>query len=198
MAVDVKAIAKLRSVTGAGMMDAKAALEEAKGDMDKAIEVLRTRGHAKADKKAGRATTAGLVDAYVHMGRVGALVVVNCETDFVAKTDEFKTFVRDIAMQVTAAHPRYAEPDNIPQDVIEKEKKIYADEVKDKPAEVAEKIIEGKLAKFYEQVCLFKQPFIKDDSKTIEEYLKETIAKLGENIVIAGFSRRELGANHDE
>ncbi len=195
MDVTAKDIKKLRDVTGVGMMDAKKALVEAKGDQDKAMEVLRKKGQAKAEKRAERTAEAGIVDAYVHMGRVGAIVEVNCETDFVARTDDFKQFVRDIAMQVTASNPQYLKPEDIPADVIEKEKGVYEEELKGKPQNVRDQVIEGKLAKFYEQVCLYNQPFIKDPEKTIEQHQTELIAKIGENIVVSQFSRMELGVH---
>lgn len=198
MAIDVKTVAKLRAMTGAGMMDAKAALEAASGDLDKAVDHLRQAGRARADKKAGRTAAAGLIDAYVHMGRVGAIVEVNCETDFVARTDEFKQFTRDIAMQVAASHPEYVSRANVPQPVIDNEKKVYKTQEKGKPADVLDKIIAGKLDKFYSQVCLLEQPFIKDEDKTIEDYLKEIVGKLGENVVIADFARLELGGSDGE
>ncbi|MEX0934577.1 MAG: translation elongation factor Ts [Candidatus Saccharimonadales bacterium] len=193
MAITPADIKKLRDKTGAGMMDAKAALEEAKGDEAKAIDVLRKKGQSKAAKRADRSADAGLVEAYIHMGRVGSMVEVNCETDFVAKTDEFKAFVKDVAMQIAAANPEYLTSDDIPKAVVDKEKDIYTSELKDKPEEVQEKIVTGKLEKFYEQVCLYNQLFIKDSEKTIAEYQTELIAKMGENIKIKRFARMELG-----
>lgn len=183
-------------MTGAGMMDAKNALEEAKGDLDKAVEIMRLKGIAKADKKADRTASAGLVEAYVHGDKIGVLVEVNCETDFVARTDEFKSFARDIAMHVAATNPLYLDKDSVDQDALAKEKSTVEKEVaaSGKPKEFEDKMIEGKLSKWYEQVCLLNQPFIKDDSKTIEQLTKELIGKLGENIVIKRFSRIELGA----
>lgn len=192
MSITPADIKKLRDETGVGMMDAKKALEEAGGDREKAIEVLRKKGQAKAAKRADRTADAGLVEAYVHMRRVGAMVVVNCETDFVARTDDFKDFAHDVAMHVAAAAPQYLKPEDVPSDVVDKEKEIYADDIKGKPPEIAEKILNGKLDKFYEQSCLLNQPFIKDNDKTIADYQTELIAKLGENIVIADFKRMEL------
>lgn len=182
-------------MTGVGIMDAKKALEAAKGNLDKAVEHLRKKGQAKAASKADRETKAGLVEGYVHMNRVGSLVEVSCETDFVAKTDDFKSFVHELAMQVAAAHPRYLAPDEIPAKVLAKEKEIYTAELaKDnKPPQVVTKIVEGKLQKYYQEVCLLKQPCIKDPEQTVEEALQALIAKLGENIVIARFTRMELG-----
>ncbi len=193
MAITPADIKKLRDKTGAGMMDAKGALEEAKGDEAKAIEVLRKKGQAKAEKRAERSADAGLVEAYIHMGRVGSIVEVNCETDFVAKTDEFQAFAKDVAMHVAASNPQYLNSDDIPKEVIDKEKDIYSSELEDKPKDVAEKIIAGKLDKFYEQVCLYNQPFIKDTDKTIADYQTELIAKMGENIKISRFARMGLG-----
>jgi len=192
MAITPAEIKKLRDETGVGMMDAKKALEEAGGDRDKAIELLRKKGQSKAAKRAERTADAGLVEAYVHMGRVGAMVVVNCETDFVARTDDFKDFAHDVAMHVAAAAPQYLKPEDVPAEVVDKEKEFYADDIKGKPPEIAEKILNGKLEKFYEQSCLLNQPFIKDNDKTIIDYQTELIAKLGENIVIADFKRMEL------
>lgn len=195
MAISTQDIKKLRDATGVGMMDAKKALEEAGGDQEKALEVLRKKGQAKAEKRSERSANAGLVEAYVHMNRVGAMVEVNCETDFVARTDDFQQFIKDIAMHVAASNPRYLKPDNIPEAEIDKEKAIYEEELKDKPENVRDQIIEGKLNKFYEQVCLYHQPFIKDPEKTIDAYQTELIAKLGENIVISQFKRMELGVH---
>lgn len=193
MAISTTEIKKLRDETGVGMMDAKSALEEAGGDHDKALEVLRKKGHAKAEKRAERTTESGLIEGYVHMSRVGALVEVRCETDFVARTDDFKTFAHDVAMHVAASSPQYLSPEDVPEDVAKKEKDSYAEEIKDKPKDVQEKIVSGKMEKFYQEVCLYKQPFIKDPDKDIEAYQAEQVVKLGENIVIAKFNRMELG-----
>ena len=191
----IEDIKKLRAATGAGMMDAKAALQEAKGDYDKALEVLRVKGLAKAAKKADRATENGVVESYVHGGQIGVLVEVACETDFVARTDDFKTFTHDLAMHIAAADPQYLDEDSVPEDAIEKEKAVIKKEVAEsgKPAEHAEKIIEGKLKKYYQEVCLMDQPFVKDPSTTIEELRKALVAKLGENIVVRRFVRMSLG-----
>ena len=192
---DLEAIKRLRELTGAGMMDAKRALEEAGGSVEQAVDVLRKAGVAKAAKKAERTASQGLIEAYVHGGRIGVVVEVNCETDFVARTDDFKQLVRDIAMQIAAAHPQYISPDEVPEDVIEKEKEIYSAELTGKPDVVAAKILSGKLDKFYGEVCLLKQPFIKDPSVSIEQLVTGSIAKLGENIVIRRMSRLELGTD---
>ena len=193
--MNIDDIKKLRESTGAGMMDAKSALEEAKGDFDKAVVVLRKKGLAKAAKKAERTAAVGVVESYVHSDKIGVLVEVNCETDFVARTDDFKLFTKDIAMHIAAANPTYLLPSDISQNDLDKEKEIFADELKarGKPAEHAEKIIEGKLAKWYEDVCLMNQPFIKDPSQTIEQLRQALVGKLGENIIIRRFSRIEVG-----
>lgn len=196
MSVSIEDIKKLRDMTGAGMMDAKKALEEANGDIDKAVEIMRLKGIAKAGKKSDRAASNGVIQSYVHSEKIGVLVEINCETDFVARTDEFKTFARDVAMHIAAANPSYVSVDSIDPSELKKEKSTVEKEVaaSGKPAEFATKMVEGKMAKWYEQVCLLNQPFIKDDSKTIDQLTKELIGKLGENIVIARFSRLELGA----
>jgi elongation factor Ts len=185
---------KLRDSTGAGMMDAKNALVEAGGDMEKAREILRQKGIASAAKRAEREARNGGIEAYVHGGKIGVLVEVNCETDFVARTDDFKAFARDIAMHIAAMNPEYVRPEDIAEDVIEKEKEIYRGEVdSSKPAEIIEKIVTGKLEKYFETVCLVNQPFVKDPDKTIDELTKELIGKVGENIVIRRMQRMELG-----
>lgn len=196
MSISIDDIKKLRDMTGAGMMDAKGALEEAKGDMDKAVEIMRLKGIAKADKKSDRAASNGVIESYVHSEKIGVLVEINCETDFVARTDEFKSFARDVAMHIAAANPIFVDVNGIDPAALKKEKSTVEKEVavSGKPAEFAEKMVEGKMGKWYEQVCLLNQPFIKDDSKTIEQLTKELIGKLGENIVIKRFSRLELGA----
>lgn len=193
MAIEIEDIKKLRDSTGAGMMKAKEALVATNGDFDAAVEHLRKSGAASAAKKADREAREGLIEGYVHSGRIGVLVEINCETDFVARTDDFKAFARDIAMHVAAANPQYLNPEAVPAEIIEAEKRVYEEETKGKPAEIAAKIIDGKLAKFYDQVCLTKQAFIKDPDKSIEGLTTELVAKLGENIVIRRFTRLELG-----
>jgi elongation factor Ts len=193
MAIAVEDIKKLRDQTGAGMMKAKEALEHSGGDFDAAVKYLREKGEATAAKKSDREARAGVIEGYVHGGRIGVLVEVNCETDFVARTDDFKEFVRDIAMHIAATNPEYLNPEAVPADVIESEKSIYRKEVEGKPAEILEKIVDGKLAKFYEQVCLVNQPFVKDPDTTIGKLTTDLVAKLGENIVIRRFERMELG-----
>jgi elongation factor Ts len=194
VAISVEDIKKLRDQTGAGMMKAKEALEAAGGDYDKAVQWLREKGEATAAKKADREARAGLIEAYVHSGRIGVLVEVNCETDFVARTEDFKAFARDIAMHVAAANPEYLNPESVPAEVVEREKAIYRKEVEGKPTEIMDKIVEGKLAKYYEQVCLVNQPFVKDPDITVAKLTTDLVAKLGENIVIRRYERMELGA----
>ncbi|MGI9952010.1 translation elongation factor Ts [Moorellaceae bacterium AZ2] len=192
-AADVK---ELRSRTGAGMMDCKRALEETGGDMEKAVEYLRMKGLAAAAKKAGRATREGVVDAYIHGGgRIGVLIEVNCETDFVARTEEFRELVHDLAMQVAAARPQYVRREDVPQEVVEKEKSILRAQAlnEGKPEKVIDKIVEGRLEKFYQEACLLEQPFIKDMERTVKDLVAEKIAKLGENIEVRRFVRFELG-----
>jgi elongation factor Ts len=181
------AVKELREQTGAGMMDCKKALTEAEGSIDRARDILR--GLAMASKKTGREASEGLISSYIHMNKIGVLVEVNCETDFVAKTDEFKTFVKDIAMHIAAAHP------DIPQEFIEKEKNIYAAQITNKPANIIDKIVQGKLEKFYEETCLLDQIFVKDpeQKKKIKDLLVENIAQLGENIIMKRFVRFQLG-----
>ncbi|RKO66307.1 translation elongation factor Ts [Desulfofundulus salinus] len=189
-------VKELRERTGAGMMDCKKALMETNGDMEKAVDFLREKGLAAAAKKAGRIAAEGVVDAYIHGGgRIGVLVEVNCETDFVAKTDEFRLFVRDIAMQVAAARPEYVRREDVPEHVIAREKEVLAAQAvnEGKPEKVIEKIVQGRLDKFFKEVCLLEQPFIKNPDITVQELLNEKIAKIGENIVIRRFTRYELG-----
>jgi elongation factor Ts len=195
LAISVDDIKKLREATGSGMMKAKEALEASGGNYDKAVVWLREKGEATAAKKADREARAGLIDSYVHSGRIGVLVEVNCETDFVARTEDFKGFVRDIAMHVAAANPEYLKPEDVPAEVVEREKAIYRKEVEGKPAEITRKIVEGKLAKFYEQVCLLNQPFVKDPDVTVGKLTTQLVTKLGENIVVRRFARMELGVN---
>jgi elongation factor Ts len=197
MAVISAALVKeLRDATGAGMMECKAALTEANGNIEEAITILRKRGLAQASKKAGRSTNEGLIGSYIHMGgRIGVLVEVNCESDFVARTDDFQNLAREIAMHVAAASPQYVKRDDVPAEILEREKAIYRAQMEgqNKPAAVIEKIIEGKLGSFYEQVCLIDQPSIRDPKVTIGQAVQAAIAKLGENISIARFVRYKLG-----
>ncbi len=195
MSITASAIKELREQTGVGMMECKKALTEAAGDMDKALEVLRKKGLAMAAKKASRDASEGLVGSYIHMGKIGVLVEVNCETDFVAKTDDYQTLVKDIAMHIAAANPQYVKREEIPAEVIEKEKAIYASQVQNKPPEITEKIVTGKLEKFYSDSCLMDQLFVKDpDGKMhVRDLIVEKVAKLGENILIKRFARFQLG-----
>jgi len=189
-------LTKLRELTGAGMMDCKNALVEAGGDLKVAQDVIRKRGLDIAKKKSTREAREGQIVSYIHAGgKLGVLLEINCETDFVAKNETFQSFIRDIAMQIAAAHPLYVSPENIPVADLEKEKSIFLEQVKDKPEQVRNKIIEGKLVKRYEDICLLNQKFIKDDSRTVQDLLNEFIAKIGENIIIRRFVRFEVGGN---
>ncbi len=196
MSQPAELVKSLRQRTGAGMMDCKTALEQAAGDIDKAIEILRAKGIAKAEKKAERPTSAGVVDAYIHPGeRLGVLIEVDVETDFVAKNQEFRRFVRDLALQIAAADPVAIDRDGVPAEMLEREKRIYEEQVAQsgKPANVIAKIVEGKLEKFYTDVCLLEQPFVKNPEISVGQYLKEQIAKFGENIRIRRFVRFKVG-----
>ena len=196
MEISATAVKDLREKTGAGMMDCKKALVETAGDFEKAVDYLRKKGIASAAKKAGRATKEGLVTSYIHgEGRVGVLLEVNCETDFVARTEQFRGFVRDVSMHIAAANPQWVTPDEVPADIIAKEKEIAVAQMQasGKPAAVLEKIAEGKIKKFYEDNCLMQQVFVKDPNKTIEQLLKEMIATLGENMSVRRFARFVLG-----
>ena len=188
-------IKDLREKTGAGMMDCKKALTESEGDPEKAIDFLRQRGLASASKKAGRTASEGLIESYIHMGKIGTMVEVNCETDFVARTDDFKELAKDVAMHVAAASPLYLSREDVPQEIIEREKDIYRAQIEGKPPHVIEKIIEGKLEKFYADTCLLDQIFIKDTDqrKSIKNLIDDNIARLGENIVVRRFVRFQLG-----
>jgi elongation factor Ts len=193
-AIDPKVVKQLREKTNAGMMDCKRALEEAGGDLAKAETILRTKGIASASKKATRATKEGIVASYIHLqGKVGVLVEVNCETDFVAKNENFRVFVKDITLHIAAAHPLYVSREDVPGKLIEAEREIYKAQVKGKPANVTEKIVDGKLDKFYSTVCLLEQGFIKNPDVTIKDLLSSKIAELGENIVIRRFTRYLVG-----
>lgn len=195
MAITAKQIAELRERTGSGMMDCKNALVEADGDAEKAIEVLRKKGMAKAAKKADREAREGIIESYIHSnGKIGVLVEVLSETDFVAKNDEFKTFAHDVALHIAAMNPKYLKPEDANADEVAKEKAIYLEEVKasGKPANIAEKIVEGKIKKFTDDGALLCQPFVKDPSKTIQELLNEKIAKIGEKLEIKRFIRFEI------
>jgi elongation factor Ts len=194
--VSAALVRDLRERTGAGMMDCKKALTEVAGDLDKAIVYLRERGLAAAAKRAGRTAADGLVDAYIHAGgKIGVLIEVNCETDFVGRTDDFRTLVRELAMQVAAANPRYVRREDVPAEVIEQERAIYAAQAASsgKPAAVIEKMVNGKVEKFFTEVCLLEQPFIKDPDKQVGQLVSDAVAKMGENIVVRRFARFQLG-----
>lgn len=191
---DNNLIKDLREQTGAGIMDVKEALEEAGNDKEKAIEILRKKGLAKQAKKADRTANEGLVESYIHAGgRIGVLLEVNCETDFVARTDDFKNLVKEIALHIAASNPLYISKEDVPAEVIEKEKEIYKEQFAAKPDDVIEKMLEGKVAKYYEEVCLLEQPFVRDGEKTIGGLLGEATGKMGENIQIRRFARFMLG-----
>lgn len=193
--IDAKTVNELRTRTGAGLMDCKKALVETNGDMDAAAEILRKKGVATRDKKAGRAASQGTVASYIHMGgKIGVLVEINCESDFVAKNELFQSFARDIAMHIAAAAPRFLKRDEVPAEEVAKEAEIVKAQCEGKPAQAIEKIVAGKLEKFYSEVCLLDQAFVKDDKKTINDLITEQITKTGENIIISRFSRFQIGA----
>ncbi len=196
MQITAKIVSELRKSTGAGMMDCKNALKEVDGDMEKAVEFLRKKGLSAASKKAGRIATEGLVESYIHSnGRIGVLLEVNAETDFVARNDDFKAFARDISMHIAASKPTYVGRDEVPADVVAKEKDFLASQAREegKPEKIIEKMIVGRLDKFYKDICLLEQPFVKDTDKTVEQMLNELVAHIGEKIVIRRFARYELG-----
>jgi elongation factor Ts len=196
MSIDAATVKKLRDACGAGMMDCKMALTEAEGDMDEALKILRKKGMATADKKSSRAVNEGMVDYYIHPGaKVGVLIEVNCETDFVARNDEFKAFVHDVAMHIAAASPLWVSREDIPVDTVAAEMEIYSAQAKSsgKPENVVAKIAEGKLNKWYTEVVLLEQPFVKDPDKTIESLRREIVAKIGENVEIRRFARFRVG-----
>ncbi len=194
--ISANLVKELRERTGAGMMDCKKALTETDGNTEKAIEYLREKGLSAAAKKAGRIATEGLIETYIHGGgRIGVLLELNCETDFVAKTDDFRDLAKDIAMHIAAAKPEFLKPDEVPKDVIEKEKNILKAQAlnEGKPEKIVEKMVEGRISKYFKDVCLLEQPFVKDPDKTISQLITEKIAKIGENISIRRFVRYELG-----
>jgi elongation factor Ts len=195
VAATVEMIKELRELTGAGVLDCKEALEATGGDMERAQQLLVERGVARAARRAEREAKEGLIEAYLHMGKAGALLELNCETDFVARTDEFKTLAHDLAMQIVGARAQYLSPDDVPAEIVEEEKRRYRAEVAalNKPPHVVEQIVENKLQKFYQDVCLLLQPFIKDEAKTVQDLINEAIATTGENIVLRRFARMELG-----
>lgn len=195
MAVDIAEIKRLRELTGVGMTDAKKALDETNGDFDKALEAMRKKGLTKAEKKGEREAREGLVEAYVHSGRIGVLVEVNCETDFVTRTDDFKALAHDIAMHIAASAPEFVSADEVPAEERERVAAEFTEKVKNegKPENMVPQIVEGMLKKHFAEKCLLEQPFIKNPDQTVGNYVKEHIAKLGENIVIRRFSRLALG-----
>ena len=194
MEITAAMVKKLRDATGAGMMECKAALTEANGDLEAATTLLRKRGLAQAAKKAGRSTSEGLVGHYIHMGgKIGVLVEVNCESDFVARTDKFQALTKEIAMHIAAASPTYVRREDVPADVVAREKDIYRDQAKDKPAQVVDKIVEGKLNSYYQQFCLLEQASVRDPNVTIAQLVQDAIRLLGENITVTRFVRIKVG-----
>ncbi|HDJ23287.1 MAG TPA: translation elongation factor Ts [Candidatus Aminicenantes bacterium] len=196
MEIKAEQVKQLRDMTGIGMMECKRALQEAGGDLEKAITILRKKGYARAKDKMDRETSEGLIGSYIHTnGKIGVLVELNCETDFVARNEEFQTLVKNIAMHIAATNPKYIAPEDIEDEVLEQEKEIIRAQFKDsnKPPQVIEKIVEGKLKKFYEEICLLEQAYIRDDKMTIAELIASHIAKFGENIQIKRFARFEIG-----
>jgi elongation factor Ts len=194
MEINAALVKKLRDMTGAGMMECKAALTEANGDLEAAVTLLRKRGLAQAAKKAGRSTSEGLIGHYIHMGgKIGVLVEINCESDFVARTDKFQELAREIAMHIAAANPLYVRREEVPADVVAREKDIYRDQVKDKPAQVIDKIVEGKLNSYYQQFCLLEQASVRDPNTTIAQLVQDAIRLLGENITVTRFVRMKVG-----
>lgn len=194
--MDNSLIKELREQTGAGMMEIKAALQEAGGDKAKAVEILRKKGALKMQKKADRVAKEGIVESYIHPGsRVGVLVEINCETDFVARTEDFRQLAKDIALHIAASNPLYVDIASVPTEVLEKEKEIYKEQpaLKGKPAEMVEKILEGKLAKYFEEVCLMEQPYAKNPDLKVKTLLAEAVAKIGENVQVKRFARFVLG-----
>ncbi len=196
MAITAEMVKELRQSTGAGILDCRKALEACDGDMEKAMRSLREKGLAAAEKRAGRAANQGVIGSYIHTGsRVAGLVEVNCETDFVARTAEFQEMAHDLAMQVVAARPRWVQPENVPADVLESEKDIYRKQVlaEGKPENIADRIVTGKLEKFYDQFCLLRQPHFRNPDVTVGDYVKEQTAKMGENVIVRRFVRYEVG-----
>lgn len=196
MVISAQAVKELREKSGAGMMDCKRALDDAQGDMEKAMQLLRERGVAKAAKKEGRATKEGIVYSYIHPGdKLGVLIEVNCETDFVARTDDFRGLAKELAMQVAAASPLVVAPENLPEDLVARERDIYRQQAlnEGKPEQVVGKIVDGRVKKFQQEVCLLLQPYIKDQDKTVTDIVTEAVSRLGENITVKRFTRFRLG-----
>ena len=195
--MDSNLLRELRELTGAGMTDIKQALDESSGDREKAIEILRKKGQSKLAKKADRVAKEGFIESYIHSGgRIGVLVELNCETDFVARTDAFKELAKEIAMHIAAANPLYVSREDVPEEVVAKEKEIYREQAKEsgKPAEIVEKMIEGKLSKYFEEVCLLDQPFFREPEKKAGTVISDSVAKMGEKVVVGRFARYQLGA----
>lgn len=193
-AITSQLVKQLRDKTNAGMMDCKKALVESDGDLGKAEDWLRKKGISSAAKKSGRAAKEGVIDAYIHLqGKLGVLVEVNCETDFVAKNEAFRTLTKDIAMHIAASHPLYVTRDQVPAELLEKEKEIYREQVTNKPPQIVEKIVEGKIDKFYSGICLLEQPFVKNPDQTVQQLVASKVAEIGENIVIRRFARFMVG-----
>ncbi len=200
MEISASMIKELREKTGVGIMDCKAALKDCDGDMNKAIDYLRKKGIATAKKRGGRATSQGQVQSYIHAGgKIGVLVEIDCETDFSAKTEDFTNFAKDMAMQVAATMPIAIDRENVPADILEREKDIYATQARDsgKPEKIIDKIVEGKLKKFFSEACLLEQPFVKNPDVTVQDLLNEIMAKTGENVIIRRFARFQLGESDD-
>ena len=194
--ISASAVKELRELTGAGMMDCKRALQETNGNIEKAVEILREKGLSAAAKKAGRIAAEGIVESYIHMGgKIGVLVEVNCETDFVAKTPEFKTFVRDIAMHIAATNPQFIAKEEVPEELIAKEKEILRAQAlnEGKPEKIVDRMVEGRIEKYFREVCLLEQPFVKDPDKTIEALVNEKVAAIGEKVQIRRFTRYQMG-----
>ncbi len=192
--ISLEKIKRLRERTGLGIMDCKQALIEAGGDEEKAIEILRKKGLATAAKKALRTAKEGIIGHYIHSNKkIGVIVEVNCETDFVARNEQFQEFVKNIAMHIAASDPKYVSREEVPEDVLEKEKEIYRAQVKDKPPHIIEKIVQGKLEKFFKEVCLLEQPYVRNPDISVKDYVAENIAKFGENIIIRRFARFVVG-----
>ena len=192
--INAKQVGELRAITGAGLMDCKKALVEAEGDFEKAATILRKKGIAYAAKRSGRNAAEGLIESYIHLGgKVGVMVEINCESDFVAKNEGFKEFCKDICMHIAAANPSFVKREDVPEDLIAKETEIATEQAAGKPAQAIQKIVEGKLNKFFAESCLMEQPFVKDSDKTIKDILTDQIALLGENMKIARFARFQIG-----
>ncbi|HHT66080.1 MAG: translation elongation factor Ts [Caldicoprobacterales bacterium] len=194
--ISASSVKELRELTGAGMMDCKRALQEADGNLEKAVEILREKGLSAAAKKAGRIAAEGIVESYIHMGgKIGVLVEVNCETDFVAKTAEFKSFVRDIAMHIAATNPQFLSKEEVPEDLVAKEKEILRAQAlnEGKPEKIVDRMVEGRIEKYFKEVCLLEQPFVKDTDKTVQSIVNEQIATIGEKISIRRFVRYQMG-----